>query len=161
MTVIFETVHGSRLYGLAHEQSDHDLFRVTTSKARKARHYKNGDEDICEVGISLFLERAQSGSHQSVEALFSPFKHWSDESYRPVIESTVVAGGGVYAKYERTIRKFCYGDFKRRRHACRLAINLHYLRRYRRFNPCMTSTEITLANAYAARFEGDELAQHI
>ena len=61
--LVFETVHGSRLYGLAHGDSDHDVFRVTTSTRSRARHFKRGAEDICEVGISIFLERAQSGSH--------------------------------------------------------------------------------------------------
>lgn len=159
--IIFETVHGSHLYGLAHDGSDHDVFRVTTSTRPRAKHFERGAEDVCEVGITVFLERALAGSHQSVEALFSPRKEWRDTRYRALVENTRVTGADVFAKYERTIRKFAYGDFKRRRHACRLALNLDGLRRDGRFEPVMTDIEKVLATKLATQFEGEELLEHI
>lgn len=157
MNLVFETVHGSRLYGLAHEDSDHDLFRVVTDRATKSRHYKDGDLDVTEVGLSLFLERAASGSHQAVEAMFSPYKIWGDESHKEVIESYVVYGTDVVEKYERTIKKFCHGDFKQRRHALRLALNLAGLRKRGRFYPVLSEWEVSMISDFATRYEGQEL----
>lgn len=155
--LIFETVHGSHLYGWAHEGSDMDIFRVTDSTSPKALQKHEGGYDIVTVGFSAFLTRALSGSHQSVEALFSREKVWYNESYRPMLENIRVCGGEVFEKYERTIKKFCYGDFKKRRHACRLSLNLHELRKYGTFDPRVDQPATVVANGYAKLYEGDEL----
>lgn len=158
-SLIFETVHGSHLYGLAHEDSDRDVFFVTDSKRRRSRHSYNGalGLDQVRVGLTTFLRHASEGSHQHVEALFSPYKHWYQSEYREMIESYRVTGPEVFAKYERTIKSFCYGDLKRRRHACRLSLNLAGLRKEGRFNPVMTDVEIFFCNKFAANLEGDKL----
>ena len=78
---------------------------------------------------------------------------------RPMLESMRITGGDVFAKYERTIRKCCYGDFKRRRHACRLASNLADLRREGRFDPHATLDQILNWSELAQENEGDELAK--
>lgn len=160
MEEVFRTVHGSRLYGMAHEGSDDDIFIVNTSERWKARQSMNGEIDTVRVGLDLFLFRAATGSHQTLEAMFSPYKQWSSYGlkYQPMIEHYKVTGTDVFEKYERTIRKFCYGDFKRRRHAVRLSFNLSELRRLGRFNPVMTAGEIVTANAVAERYRDDELA---
>jgi hypothetical protein len=157
--VIFSTIHGSRLYGLATENSDHDEFTVTDSTRTHAMQTVWGDRDSTVVGFNTFLVRALGGSHQSVEALFSPYKMWNPEfeHFKPFIENAVVCGGPVYAKYERTIRKFCFGDFKRRRHAVRLSYNLQDLRRQGRFNPVMSEMEQIFANDAALNMKGEEL----
>ena len=159
MAVIFSTIHGSHLYGLAHEGSDRDTFTVTDSTSTHARQRLNGDSDSVTVGFNTFLIRALGGSHQSVEALFSPYKEWNEEFLylKPFIDNMVVCGAEVYAKYERTIRKFCFGDFKRRRHAVRLSWNLESLRAEGRFNPVMDEGEATNATALAVVAEGEEL----
>lgn len=156
--LIFETVHGSHLYGLANENSDRDVFFVTDSERRRSQHSYNESLglDQVRVGLTTFLRRASEGSHQSVEALFSPLKTYHQPEYRDMIESYRVFGSEVFAKYERTIKKFCYGDFKRRRHACRLTLNLAELRKQGRFNPVMTDLEITMCNKFAT-LEGNEL----
>lgn len=162
--VIFATVHGSRLYGLSNNHSDEDYFIVTDSKRPRAKHSMHSSVDICEVGIDAFLERALSGSHQSVEAMFSPFKGWGEgmeRAWGPMIEGHRITGAGVFEKYERTIKKFAFGDFKRRRHACRLSLNLAALRENGRFNPVMTETEAMLATKYAETFEGKALLDHL
>ena len=64
--VIFETVHGSHLYGWAHEGSDYDVFRVLSRYTTGARQTHVDGIDLVTVGINKFLERALSGSHQSV-----------------------------------------------------------------------------------------------
>lgn len=155
--MIFETVHGSHLYGWAHEGSDMDIFRVTTSTSPKARQEFVDGVDIVTVGLDTFLARALAGSHQSVEALFSRRKVWYNDTYRSMLTHTKVCGSEVFEKYERTIKKFCYGDFKRRRHACRLRLNLRELRMYGTFDPEVDQPASVLANAYAKLYEGDEL----
>lgn len=157
--IIFSTIHGSHLYGLANEDSDKDVFYVTTSLRRRARHsYNEIGWDQARVGLDTFLLRIQEGSHQSVEALFSPYKEWNPEYeyLKPMLESYRVGGAEVFAKYERTVKKFCYGDYKRRRHAVRLAQNLQSLRNFGRFNPVMSDYQIFEATIMADT-EGDEL----
>lgn len=159
MTVIFSTVHGSRLYGFDRKGSDYDTYTVTDSTSLKANQSVNGPYDIVRVGFNGFLIKALGGSHQGVEALFSPLKEWNDEflHLKPFIDNMVVCGGPVYEKYERTIKKFCYGDFKKRRHAVRLALNLEDLRDVGRFNPVMDEIDIGLCNTLADRMEGEGL----
>lgn len=140
---VFRTVHGSHLYGLAHAGSDEDTFIVTFEDHGKARQTMVGIDDTVRVGWRTFLERAMSGSHQSCEALFSAQKVWTPDGrgLLPLIEGVRVTGGDVMHKYERTIKKFAHGDFKKRRHAARLAINLRGLRTYGRFEPELTEEE--------------------
>lgn len=168
MTIIFSTVHGSHLYGMERAESDMDMFIVTDSKSRKATHRFDPERgvDVVSVGFDAFLTRVYEGSHQSVEALFSPFKLWNREShlaedYKPYLAGLRVTGTAVFAKYERTIARFCYGDFKRRRHAVRLALNLTDLRNEGRFNPVMSPQEVVMANDWAAEFEGDALREKL
>lgn len=162
MSNLFTTVHGSRLYGFHHDASDFDLFTVTDDSARRVRQHVTGRIDVANVGLNHFLSLAHSGSHQSVEALFSPVKEWTaeGEKYRPMIEATRITGGAVFEKYERTIRKFCYGDFKRRRHAVRLSINLCELRDYGRIWPRLIAADVRAATRFAEK-EGDDLASYL
>lgn len=162
--LIFSTVAGSHLYGLAHEASDMDVYEVYGGKSLKLHQRTDGHDDSVRGTLDAFLKRAYSGSHQSVEALFSKKKVWGldmQEKYGSLVDNLFIEGGEVFAKYERTIRKFCYGDFKRRRHACRLRLNLQDLRDYGRFDPTMTETQIVMANAYAKTFADDELVRHL
>lgn len=158
--IIFETVHGSHLYGMATPYSDRDTFVVTTSNHRASQKV-TGDVDRTTIGWSTFLLYAQTGSHQSVEALFSREKVWhSRKELEPYLDSMRVVGRGVYEKYTRTIQNFAHsGDFKRRRHAIRLWLNLQDLRRFGRFDPRMTAAEVAWASDLAtADLTGDELA---
>lgn len=157
--LIFETITGSHLYGMNHADSDVDVARVTYSTSAKARHHKGVEQDTMTIPWTVFLIRILEGSHQSVEVLFSREKVWNPdyEYLQAFTENYVVTGSEVFAKYERTIKKFCYGDFKRRRHAVRLSYNLRELRGYGRFNPRMTDDEIRSATNLANAFSGDDL----
>jgi hypothetical protein len=161
--VIFETIHGSHLYGLAHAGSDRDVARVTTSTATKARHHNGAEQDTMTIPWGVFLLRIQQGSHQALETLFSPYKHWAKEysDLIPYVESYRVTGSEVFAKYERTITKFCYGDFKRRRHAVRLSLNLRDLRRGGRFDPELDEDQIQHVNQIANAYTGDDLKGYL
>jgi len=157
---IFETIHGSHLYGLAHAGSDRDVYLVTTSLATKARHRQGEEQDTATVPWDVFLRRIYEGSHQSVEALFSPYKEWNPKyaSLAPMLDDYRITGSNVFAKYERTIKKFSYSDeFKRRRHAVRLFLNLRDLRRDGRFDPRLNEEEIRFVNNMANAFTGDDL----
>ena len=159
---IFRTVHGSHLYGLAHAGSDRDTFIVTFEDSGRARQSITGDDDVVRVGWRTFLSLAASGSHQSCEALFSTQKEWTPEgiALKPIIDGMRVTGGEVAHKYERTIRKFAHGDFKKRRHGVRLGLNLGGLRSFGRFDPTLTVEEATWATWMAA-LTGDELLEQI
>ena len=159
MATIFTTIAGSRLYGFDRKDSDYDTYTVTDSTNLKARQTVNGPYDLVRVGFNGFLIKALGGSHQSVEAMMSPLKEWNEEYLylKPFVDNMVVCGSAVYQKYERTIKKFCYGDFKKRRHAVRLSLNLEDLRSVGRFNPIMSEIDIDLCNTLADRLEGDAL----
>src|SRR5690606_10557152 len=150
-------------YGFDHSGSDRDTFTVTTSRATRAEHAITGANDSLTVGLNRFLWLAMSGSHQAVEALYSPVKAWGRlrNQYQPLIESVSGFGGDGFEKYERTTRKFCYGDFKRRRHAVRLAFNLTELRQNGRLESSrLTQTQIIVCNR-TAQMEDDELARNL
>lgn len=158
--LIFSTVHGSNLYGMAHAGSDLDVYYVYEGQGTKLKQTMAGQDDSVRGTLDAFLKRAYTGSHQSVEALFSTQKQWAPgmvEKYGAMLSNLYIEGGEVFAKYERTIKKFCYGDFKKRRHACRLSLNLRQLREHGRFNPELTETELILCNGYAKLYEGDKL----
>jgi predicted nucleotidyltransferase len=155
--IIFTTVHGSRLYGFAHDESDFDTFTVTTSKSQRAEHTVVGEHDRVVVGLERFLELAMSGSHQSVEALFSRVKVWADTEaaaqHRPMLERIRV--GGVGEKFDRTIRKFAHGDYKRRRHACRLWVARVSLARSGTMNPTLTPEQVEWCNHHAHKKDAE------
>ena len=158
--LIFVTPHGSHLYGLAHEDSDMDIYEVYDGKGQKLTQTTDGIDDYVRGTLEAFVNRAHTGSHQSVEALFSKQKKWEPgmyEKYGEYVEGMRITGAEVFAKYERTIKKFCYGDFKRRRHACRLALNLDGLRKHGRFDPELMQMEVKWCETYAKLYEGDEL----
>jgi hypothetical protein len=160
-TLIFRTVHGSHLYGLEHEGSDMDIYEVYEgSNLHLNQTINTHGLDICVGTLEGFTRRANSGSHQSVEALFSPVKEFTPSGaakYGAYLEGFRITGSEVFAKYERTIHKFCFGDFKRRRHAARLALNLADLRLYGRFNPRLSEDNVKTITWVAATLEGDEL----
>lgn len=160
--MIFSTIHGSKLYRLDHGESDTDLYEVYEGSSTTLTQRKDENLDIVSGSLTAFLLRAYSGSHQSCEALFSPFKGWQpgmEAKWGAMIANIVIAGGDVFDKYERTIRKFCYGDHKRRRHAVRLSYNLQELRRTGRFDPVLDSRQAMLADVMAGSYRDDELAR--
>jgi hypothetical protein len=164
--IIFTTVHGSRLYGFAHDGSDYDTFTVTDSRRMRTRQVvDDAGNDRVTVGLWHFLDLASSGSHQSVEALYSPVKEWADNDvarrYGPLLRSVRVGGGEVASKYERTIRKFAYGDRKRRRHAARLKLNLDDLRDGHTPRIQLHPTVAAWCGRVADEYEGDALARYL
>lgn len=166
MGLIFTTIHGSRLYGLAKPDSDYDWYSVYTDdhqfqpgqRGQRILSYSDRRDDEISVTLEEFLKRIRSGSHQAIEALFSKEKKWEDARMRPFLASMRVTSPEVFLAYERTIRKFAYGDFKRRRHAVRLALNLASLRAHGFFDPRLSQAEKeALVEPYATLLSGKQL----
>lgn len=139
--MLFKTVHGSHLYNLAHEGSDHDYFTVRANRPKKRARYAkqkiHDSEDTLVMDFSTWLQSCVKGVPQALEAMFSEMALYDDikefrEGYR--------VGTQVYETYLRTITNFVHAqDHKRKRHALRLAFNLYDLRRYGRFNPTLSN----------------------
>ena len=169
MTIIFTTIHGSRLYGLDHAGSDHDTYTVVTNghyfgeNTTRQRVHGYGDTVSDDITFTFdeFMKRVEKGSHQALEAMFSPVKEWTTEvrasALKSFVENYYATSPEVFAAYERTIRKFAFGDFKRRRHGVRLAQNLLDLRHAGRFNPRMTPDQIRWANGLATNLAGKDV----
>lgn len=145
-------MHGSRLYGLDHANSDEDYYVVTEYGPAKQKVTQEADgttADFFVIGLDSFLQKVEKGTHQAIEALHSDIAKYKPEwetyfrnmrTYSPLIEET----------YDRTIRHLAAGDtFKKRRHAIRLMFNLIDLRRYGTFNPYMFLGQRIIANRWA------------
>lgn len=147
-TLLFETIHGSHLYGTNHEHSDRDTFRVYTNvegrkRARWAKQSINGDDDSLRTDLSTFLQYAQKGVPQYLEAMWSPYANYDllGDTFRfgfvPNYAETIKT-------YQRTIKSFWMNgiennDRKRMLHAFRLEHNLAEFMNMGRFNPHLHS----------------------
>lgn len=140
--VILETVHGSRLYGLAHEQSDYDIYRVVAGSRKPSQHIADG-VDVLTLPFDRFWNQCAKGVPQALEAMFSA---QATVDARPWLRSAYRAAGPVVAStYVRTVKSFWLsGSTKRRRHAARLALNLEQLMRTGRFDPTLTEKQVLL-----------------
>lgn len=151
MDVLFKTVHGSKLYGLSHENSDDDFYtvvsKVKTAKARYSTHKINGTEDSVVVDFGTWLDQCRKGVPQALEAMFSD-KPLVDEIGD--LRSGFRVGTEVYDTYFRTMKSFALSDeFKKRRHALRLGFSMRDIRREGRFNPTLTPMRIEVVNGLA------------
>jgi len=149
-TILFKTVHGSRLYGLSHENSDWDYYtvidKVKTAKAKYATHKIVDDVDSLVVDFGTWIDLCQKGVPQALEAMFSQM---------PIVDeiadfrASFVAGTN-YDAYLRTIKALSFGDtFKHKRHAIRLALEMRDMRATGRFNPTLTPVYVDLVNSLA------------
>lgn len=165
--VLFKTVHGSRLYGLVHENSDEDFYTVVTKRnadhrygrqerARYAKQTIVGDEDTMLVDFGTWVEMCKSGVPQALEAMFSEM---AVEDKIAEFREGFRAGTGVVDRYLRTIKSFAYSEvdpFKRKRHALRLALNLNELLKTGRFNPTLSPVQANVISNMAHR-DADEV----
>jgi predicted nucleotidyltransferase len=140
--VLFKTVHGSRLYGLAHENSDNDFYtvldKVPTKKIKYAKQKIAGDEDSMVVDFGTWVNMCTLGVPQALEAMFSSMVLYDDVAD---FRAGFRAGTGVFERYLRTIKSFALAEdatIKKRRHALRLALNLNEMAKTGRFNPTLS-----------------------
>lgn len=151
--ILLETVHGSHLYGLAHAESDVDTFRVFANKpgrkkARNAKQRIDGDDDSLTTDLSTFMQYAEKGVPQYLEAM------WSDMATVDEIHdlrfSFYPNPYQVEKTYVRTIRNFWIkDDYKRSRHAWRLYYNLLELKARGQFNPTLSPAQAQIISSLA------------
>lgn len=151
--LMLRTVFGSHLYGLNHAGSDVDFIEVrmfSEGERSKNTHEVSEILDTATFGFGSFIEQCFHGTHHALEALFSEKAEVHEltyfrEAFRP--------GAEVVNTYMRSIQQLHFagmsGDFKRRRHALRLALNLNTMIELGRFNPTLTEEQITFINATA------------
>lgn len=149
--MLFKTVHGSHLYGLAHEHSDYDYYvvvdKVKTKKKRYSKQSIVNEVDTTTVDLGTFLHYCEIGVPQALEAMFST---QAEHDMLGALRAGYRAGTEVWDRYLRTIKSFAMqGDFKRRRHALRLALNLYALGETGRFNPTLSAEEAEFINKVA------------
>lgn len=152
-TVLFKTMHGSHLYGLNHAGSDEDWFVVVTKEPyRRVRYAKQSivdDQDTTTVDFGTFMEGCRKGVPQYLEAMMSQSP--TVDLIGP-LRAGFVASTGVYDTYLRTIKSMALTDeFKSKRHALRLALNLRSIRATGRFNPRLTTGEIKVISMLAKK----------
>jgi hypothetical protein len=158
-TVLFKTVHGSKLYGLDHAGSDDDFYVITPTQQlayqNNTKQIFEGNNDTVYMDFSTFVNLAHKGAPQALETMFSQ-KSKSDffESYRQGYHASDPA---VIHTYMRTIKTFSLADlsfmsakdvFKRKRHALRLAHNLEDLMYTGRFNPTLSKANLRKFTEY-------------
>lgn len=140
MTVLLATPLGPRLYGLSHAESDHDIFVVRGwEKGRSKQSIANGI-DMTIVHYDKFMRLCEKGVPQYLEAMFSPL---ATIDRIPFIRQTYHVGlTNVNDTYLRTIKSFWeegveQDNFKLRRHAARLTLNLRSMHECGRFDPVL------------------------
>lgn len=155
--LLLESIHGSRLYGLHHENSDWDYWRVYANtpkaKARNISQTISGDQDSVDMDFSTLVAYADRSSHQVLEMIFSQKKthclidHWCD--------NFVVNLSTLRDLYYRTVVNFWMKAWasegrlrtKTFRHCVRMAINLEEAQRLGRFNPTLSEATVEALRA--------------
>lgn len=161
MKTLFETIHGSRLYNLHHENSDYDYFRVI-DVAKKTTQIITDEEDALTLPFVSFMDRLNHGSPQSLEALFS---HQATIDEFPYLRQGFQIGREeTFNTYMRTIKAFAHSSkdtLKRQRHAFRLSMNLNDLYRYGYFNPTLDTSQRNRVLSITEPIDPEELLKQI
>lgn len=150
--ILFQTISGSRLYGLHHAESDYDWYtvvdKVKTNKAKYSTHTIVGNRDSVVVDFGTWINLAQKGVPQALEAMFSQ-QAYVDELAE--FRAAFRAGRQAEATYLRTMKAMSVGEdtYKQRRHVMRLGFNLHDLKAYGRFNPTLHPDDVFTINQRA------------
>lgn len=153
---LFRTIHGSHLYGLAHEGSDEDYYEVVadnpTVQTRYSRQTIRDGIDTTLVDLSTWLHYVDMGVPQACEAMFSTK---ADIDLLGDLRASYRLTSQSWDRYLRTALSFVANieDFKRVRHGVRLALNLYSIRERGRFDPTLTPGEIERINQVAANIE--------
>lgn len=149
--MLLRTIHGSHLYNLATPKSDLDYYTVIPTVPRKrkrnAKQVIHNNIDSMTIDFSTFRVYCDMGVPQALEALFSPVAEVDliadfRNCYR--IDTAATVG-----RYRRTIKSFSFGEFKQRRHALRLCLNLTEALATGRFNPRLPEEEARIISDVA------------
>jgi len=155
--LLLRSVHGSKLYGLSHANSDNDVFEVYSneipSPSKSILQTIDGKEDVTRMNLSTFMLYAGRSSHQILELMFSPY---ADVDYLYDLRANYQLNTATFVNlYSRTIRNFHHkGDKKSKMHACRLHFNLQEGLEYGRFSPVVTDKQrVWLLNSDTSEFD--------
>lgn len=189
--IIFRTVHGSHLYGLAHAKSDYDTYEVfigTPDGEKTARWGMDSQRtkeyakqsvdaqknDVTSVHLSRFLDMLSLGTPLATEALFSPYAEIADE-YKAFFSALRVSSREARISYRDIILSFAFdlggrrtksfntpeNHFKCARHALRLALNLNDLVRSGQFSPVLTEDQKSYVNMIASQHSTKTFEKHL
>lgn len=154
MKILYKTIHGSRLYGLDHADSDYDWYTVVEGH-RKISHKIHGKEDNTIVDFATFVKHAYAGAPQALEAMFSTKAEVDEISY---FRSAFVAGTN-YDAYRGIMKSIAltpkWDDFKHKRHVMRLGLNMGELARTGKCWPTLRPDTIKLISWYAEHMDMD------
>ena len=147
--ILFSTVHGSHLYGLATPESDRDLYTVIADVPwwTYREHYCSQEVadglDSTLIDLSTWLHYCEVGVPQACEALFS---RQANIDLISGLRGSFRLTSQSWDRYLRTMKSFALHEgwdrfaLKRRRHALRLAFNLRDIREKGWFNPTLDRT---------------------
>lgn len=168
---LLRTIHGSHLYGMAHQDSDEDWYIVRLDGKSRQKVVDGVDTNV--VTLEQFLKSIDKGVPQAVEALFSPYAE-VDPNWGPFFYG-LRPGNSLIDTYRRTILNFGLNHggrhgaaleraktsdkIKLRRHALRLCINLSQFVRYGMIDP-MIPPELTKRITDASE-ESDDVFSHL
>lgn len=153
--LLFRTIHGSRLYGLAHENSDYDYWEVYSNKIPSPSKYIQqkiaGKSDVVKMNLSTFMNYAERSSHQVLDCMFST--QAEVDLIEDMRKRFFINTGTFVPLYQRTIKAFGLRDesdgdekyvLKSRRHAVRMLYQLQDGLEHGRFNPTLSKERATL-----------------
>lgn len=152
--VLIETIHGSHLYGLETPQSDRDIYQVydfnyknhRPQKRKQAKHKIDDVADNMIVSLDRFNAFCYAGVPQALEVLYAMPNNWINFSKEWIdisqeLRQRIMTDNNIKKildTYKRTSYSFMAGDdFKKNRHAMRLAFNAAELKEYRDMNPTL------------------------
>lgn len=143
--LLFKTVHGSHLYGLATPTSDVDTYQVIATKhrsrLRNAKHKISGQDDVMTVDFCTWMAMCQKSVPQALEAMFSEKVEF--DMIQEFRRAFVVSRSTLQDTYRRTAKAFAMEDsYKTKRHALRLCVNMWEAWEYGRFRPTLAPQEI-------------------
>lgn len=142
--VVLSTVHGSNLYGLAHDKSDKDTYLVLSDRTGSTSPTQiiHGEDDHLIIGFSNFMKQIYKGVPQALEAFYSPLAEVDKISaYR---SNYFCNSDQVVNTYLRTIKSFSLDErhsYKYKRHALRLTFNLNSILTNGMFSPVLTEEQ--------------------
>lgn len=146
---------GSHLYGYATDISDDDYFEVhtepfmieTREAPRQVRQTIVDGVDTIQMTLSHFLERAQNGSHQALDAMFAAKPEYD---LLQGLRASYRAGYEIIPAYERIISKFALQEgFRKQRHSLRALFNLTDMLETGRYEPELSAERIAYINEKA------------
>lgn len=161
MTVLFTTITGSHMYGLAHANSDNDkaIILVDSPEISQKRFTQEfiGNDDIQTFTFNKLLSQALRGVPSALEIMWSTkaTPSWADSirfSIRPKLGGAISRHHGyILNSLKQLDSKSDLTDYKRMkiaRHCARWALNANKLYLHGIYNPTLTQSEIDFLNGF-------------